>query len=155
MATVPVGKVANILNLTPRRVQQLVKEGMPREATGQYDPVKCMLFYVRYLQQALEQQTIPTLEGYAGEREARLRILRTAADLKEIALSKQRSQLVAVPDVEAALAKLRRVATGHIMAIPSRLAPELVGETSRMMIQARIEKACKDAMRLLARSHQQ
>ena len=38
------------------------------------------------------------------------------------------------------------------MAIPPRLAPELVGEQSRMMIQAKIEKACKEALAYLARA---
>ena len=33
----------------------------------------------------------------------------------------------------------------RIMAIAPRLAPELVGETSRVMIQAKIEKASKEA----------
>jgi hypothetical protein len=38
------------------------------------------------------------------------------------------------------------------MAIPPRLAPELVGVTSRMTIQAKIEAAVKEALRDLARS---
>jgi phage terminase Nu1 subunit (DNA packaging protein) len=49
MSFVDVLKVAQALNLEVRRVQQLVKEGIPREARGQYDAVKCMLFYIRYL----------------------------------------------------------------------------------------------------------
>ena len=43
MSTVNVTRVASALNLTEQRVQQLVHEGMPREARGQYDAVKCML----------------------------------------------------------------------------------------------------------------
>jgi hypothetical protein len=38
-----------------------------------------------------------------------------------------------------------------IMAIPPRLAPELVDEPSRVMVQAKIEKALKEALTLLAR----
>ena len=34
MSTVDVERVANALNAGPRRVQQLVKEGMPREKRG-------------------------------------------------------------------------------------------------------------------------
>jgi hypothetical protein len=36
------------------------------------------------------------------------------------------------------------------MAIPQRLAPELVGETSRVMIQAKLEKMCKELLTYLA-----
>jgi hypothetical protein len=56
MPTVDVHKVARFLNVTPRRVQQHVKEEMPRAARGQYDPIKCGQWYVRYLQAAIEKR---------------------------------------------------------------------------------------------------
>jgi phage terminase Nu1 subunit (DNA packaging protein) len=152
MPTVDVNKVASALNLSPQRVQQLVKMGMPREARGEYDPIKCMAWYVRFLQRAIERKTMPTLEeGDEGERAARVRILRAQADEKEMALAKLRSQLLAIQDVEKEINRLVLTTTAHIMAIPQRLAPELVGETSRVMVQAKIEKALKQALSLLAR----
>ena len=154
MATVSVTRIASALNLTPRRIQQLVKEGtLPRETNGQYDPIRCLHLYIRYLQNAIQKKSDPTLDGDAGERVARLRIIRAHADQKEMELSKLRSQLVAVKDYDEAVAELVRVTTAHVMAIPARLAPELVGETSRVMIQAKIERAVKDTLKLLARSH--
>jgi phage terminase Nu1 subunit (DNA packaging protein) len=153
MPTVDVTKVASALNLDERRVQQLVKEGMPREARGQYDPVKCMLWYIRYLQQALEKKAVPTLDGgFFGEREERVRLLRADADLREMELAKERGLLVALPDFEATLTDLVLTTKARIMALPPRLAPELVGETSRVMIQAKIEKACKESLAYLARA---
>jgi phage terminase Nu1 subunit (DNA packaging protein) len=153
MPTVDVTKVASALNLDERRIQQLVKEGMPREARGQYDPVKCMLWYIRYLQQALEKKAVPTLEGgFVGEREERVRLLRADADLREMELAKERGLLVALPDIEATLTDLVLTTKARIMAIPPRLAPELVGETSRVMIQAKLEKACKESLAYLARA---
>lgn len=153
MATVDVTKVASALNLDERRVQQLVKEGMPREARGQYDPVKCMLWYIRFLQQALEKKAVPTLEGgYAGEREERVRLLRADADLREMELARERGLVVALPDIEATLTDLVLTTKARIMAIPPRLAPELVGEMSRVMIQAKLEKACKESLAYLARA---
>ncbi len=52
MPIVDVTKVASALNLEARRVQQLVKLGMPRKSRGRYDPAKCMLWYILYLQNA-------------------------------------------------------------------------------------------------------
>jgi phage terminase Nu1 subunit (DNA packaging protein) len=154
MPTVNAEKVAQALNLTEQRVHQLVKEGLPKEGRGQFDPVKCMLFYIRYLQKALEKKAVPTLDGrYLGEREERVRLLRADADLREMELASQRSQLVSIQDVEKEMTELVLTTKARIMAIPPRLAPELVGETSRVMIQARIEKACKEALSYLARSH--
>lgn len=153
MATVDVKKVASALNLDERRVQQLVKEGMPREARGQYDPVKCMLWYIRYLQQALEKKAVPTLDGgFVGEREERVRLLRADADLREMELARERGLVVALPDIEATLTDLVLTTKARIMAIAPRLAPELVGETSRVMIQAKLEKACKESLAYLARA---
>jgi phage terminase Nu1 subunit (DNA packaging protein) len=146
-------KIAQALNLTEQRVHQLVKEGLPKEGRGQFDPVKCMLWYIRYLQNVIEKRSVPTLDGgYVGEREERIRLLRADADLREIELAKERSQLVALPDVEAILSDLVLTTKARIMAIPPRLAPELVGETSRVMIQAKLEKAYKEALAYLAKS---
>jgi hypothetical protein len=61
MPTVSAEKIARALNLTESRVHQLVKEGLPKEGRGQFDPVKCMAFYIRYLQNKIEQKTLPTL----------------------------------------------------------------------------------------------
>ena len=122
-------------------------------ARGQYDAMKCMLWYVRYLQRALERKAVPTLDGrFVGEREERIRLLRADADLREMELAKGRSQLVALRDVESALADLVLTTEGRVMAIPQRLASELVGETSRVMIQAKLEKAFKECLAYLAKS---
>jgi len=56
VAIVKAEKVAQALNLTESRVHQLVKEGLSKEGRGQYDAVKCMLWYVRYLQNAIEKR---------------------------------------------------------------------------------------------------
>jgi phage terminase Nu1 subunit (DNA packaging protein) len=152
MTLVSVERVAQALNLQRRRVQQLVKEGMPKEARGEYDAVKCMLWYIRYLQAAIERRSVRTPEGsFTGERDERVRLLRVHADLREIQLAKERGSLVSIADVERALTDLVLVTKARIMAIAPRVAPELVGETSRIMIQAKIECACKEALSYLAK----
>ena len=153
MATVNVGKIASALNLTEQRVQQLVKEGLPREARGQYDPIKCLMFYIRYLQRAIEKKSMPTLDGgFVGERAERVRLLRADADLREMELAREQSQLISLSDYERTLADLVRTTTARVMAIAPRVAGEVVGETSRVMVQAKIEKACKEALGQLARA---
>jgi phage terminase Nu1 subunit (DNA packaging protein) len=152
MTLVNVERVAHALNLQRRRVQQLVKEGMPREARGEYDAVKCMLWYIRYLQAAIERRSVRTPEGsFAGEREERVRLLRAHADLREIQLAKERGSLVSIADVEQSLTDLVLTTKATIMSIAPRIAPELVGETSRIMIQTKLERACKEALSYLAR----
>ena len=43
--TVNVGELAALLGVSPRRVQQLVRLGMPRIARGKYDPKVCRRWY--------------------------------------------------------------------------------------------------------------
>ena len=150
---VDVGKVASALNLTKQRVHQLVKEGLPREARGQYNTVKCMLWYIRYLEAALEKKSIPTLDGgFSGERVERVRLLRADADLREMELASQRSSVISVADYERTLAALTQTIKARVMAIAPRVAPEVTGQNSRVMAQAIIEKQCKEALAYLAKS---
>ena len=154
MPLVDVTRVAQALNLTESRVHQLVKEGLPREQRGRYDAVKCMLWYIRYLQAVIEKKKAVNLggNGFAGEREERVRLLRADADMREIELAKERSQLIALSDVEAAMTDLAQTTKARVMAIAPQLAPELVGETSRVMIQAKIDKAHRKALSCLAKA---
>jgi phage terminase Nu1 subunit (DNA packaging protein) len=153
MALVNAKTLANVFGITESRVHQLVKDGLPKELRGKYDLLKCVRWYVKYLQTALEKKAIPTADGgFAGEREERIRLLRADADLREMELAKERGQLVALPDVESTLTDLVLTTKARIMAIAPRVAPELVGETSRVMIQAKIEKACKEALAYLAKA---
>jgi phage terminase Nu1 subunit (DNA packaging protein) len=153
MATVGPEKVAQALNLTESRVHQLVKEGLPKEGRGQFDPVKCMLWYIRYLQAAIEKKSVPTLDGgFVGEREERVRLLRADADLREMELARERSLVISIADYERTLADIILTTKARVMAIPPRVAPEVVGQTSRVMAQALIEKACKEALTYLAKA---
>ena len=66
-----------------------------------------MLFYIRYLQNALTKKCVLAPDGtYVSEREERLRLLRAKTDLKELYLAEKRRQLVSINDVESELSKL-------------------------------------------------
>lgn len=143
--------LAEFLKLTKQRVHQLVQEGLPRELRGKYDLDRAARWYIRYLQAAIEKKAIP-LEGQelVSEQRERVRKMKLDADLKEIQLARERSQLVAIDDVEKEMADLVLTTKARIMAVAPRLAPELLGETSRVMVQARIEKALKESLSQLA-----
>jgi hypothetical protein len=65
-----------------------VKEGLPREKRGQYDAVKCMLWYIRYLQAVIDKKAVNVgNEGFAGEREERVRLLRAGEPASRSTLS--------------------------------------------------------------------
>lgn len=140
-------KLAAFMNLSKQRVHQLVAEGLPRKLRGKYDLYECAQWYIKYLQAVIEKKAIPMDEGeYASEQKERVRKMRFDADLKEIELARQRGQLVAIADVENEITNLALTTKARIMAVAPRLAPELLGESSRVMAQAKIEKALKEAL---------
>jgi phage terminase Nu1 subunit (DNA packaging protein) len=148
---VDVKHVAKALNLTPRRVQQLVPEGLPKELRGKYDLGKCMLWYIRYLQAALEKKSSPMASGeYAGLKDERIRGLRADAELKEIQLAEKRGTLVSLADARIAIADMVHMTKARMLSIAPRLAPDVMGETSRVMVQAKIEKSIKESLNHLA-----
>jgi phage terminase Nu1 subunit (DNA packaging protein) len=153
MAAVNAVKIAQALNLTEQRVHQLVREGLPKEGRGLFDAVKCMLWYVRFLQRALEKKSMPTLDGgFVGERVERVRLLRAQADLREMELASLQSSVIPVADYERTLAALIQTVKVRVMAIAPRVAPEVTGQDSRVMAQAIVEKECKEALSYLAKS---
>jgi hypothetical protein len=64
-----------------------VKEGIPKEARGQYNPIKCGARYVRYLPANFEKKTTADGGGYITLRE-RTRLGRAKREFKEIELAK-------------------------------------------------------------------
>jgi phage terminase Nu1 subunit (DNA packaging protein) len=150
---VGIKELAAILDLTPRRIQQLTQEGFPKKVRGKYDRDECVGFYIRYLQALVEKRARVEEGGkiFASEREERLRLLRAGADLREIELARERSELVSVVDVDRAFEDLAVTTQARILAVAPRLAPELIGEKSRVMAQAKIERALREAMLVLSK----
>jgi hypothetical protein len=113
-----------------------------------------MRFYVRYLQALVEERAIAGEGGAVlpNERAERLRLLGAHAGLREIELARERGHLVAIEDVEHEMADIIRDTKARVFAVGPRVAPELVGETSRIMIQAKVDKAHREALAELART---
>ncbi|SRR5258708_476490 len=49
MGLIDVKTLAKIFRVSPRQVQKFAYVGMPRQAHGQYDPLLCMAWYIRFL----------------------------------------------------------------------------------------------------------
>jgi len=56
---------------------------------------------------------------------------------------------VAVEDWEKATADIVAAAKARLLAVPARVAPRVLGETSRVMVQGLIEKEIKEALQAL------
>ena len=146
---VPIAAIAERLHLTPRRIQQLVGEGLPRVTRGKYDVDEVLDWYIARLERQLAGEIDE--EGQLAKKEKEeLRLLSAKADLEELDLASKRRELVAIADVEKQMTDLVITTKARILTVPARVAPELIGEQSRVMVQAKIEKSLKEALSHLA-----
>jgi hypothetical protein len=153
MATVGSNQIATALNVTTRRVEQLVHEGMPRVERGKYDLAQCMLWYIRYLQKALSSKGTIDEDGAVGSlRGERQALIRVQRQREELALAKDRGSLMTIQDHEAIVASMILETKARVMAVGPRVSGDLVGEESKSMIIAKLEKAHREALSELAKS---
>lgn len=119
---VGVDRLADLMHLTPRHVQRLVHEGMPKAARGKFDEVACLSWYVGYLQDKLKGGGSapggagPTLSG-------RERLANAKAEREEYSLAIDKKQLFTVADWEHATASMITPAVHELLAIEPRLRP--------------------------------
>ncbi len=146
---VAIAHIAERLRLTPRRIQQLVGEGLPRVTRGKYDVDAVLDWYIAHLELRLAGEND---EDGAIQQKHEMRLLAANADLRELELAGRRRELVAIADVEKQMADLVMTTKARILAVPPRIAVDLVGEPSRVMAQAKVEKALKEALSHLAES---
>jgi phage terminase Nu1 subunit (DNA packaging protein) len=142
-----VGTVARELNLTERRINQLVRDGLPRHSRGQYPLAECFRWYVRYLQTCLERKAIVSPDGERGYAAARLRREVAEAGIKEIELARERGHMVAVEDVEKAMSDLILSTKARVLGVSARAAGELAGLGSRAEAQTVLDRHLREALK--------
>lgn len=148
--SVDVHAVAKALNLTPRRVQQLKAEGLPTAGRGLYELGPCMAWYIRYLQNALEKRgpnVNPDTPDLLAEK---TRLAREQGDKLAIENSIKRGELVYVSDVVQTWADHIASARAKLLAMPTKLAPQLVSQSNANVIAARIREDIDAALDELA-----
>ena len=109
-------------------------------------------WYIARLEGQLARQTDE--DGELAKRgKEEMRLLSARADLNELDLASKRRELVSIADVEKQMTDLVITTKARILAVPARVAPDLLGEQSRVMLQAKIEKSLKEALSHLAETH--
>ena len=148
-ATYKAEVIADLLDLTPRRVRQLVKEGvLPAGDKGLYEVKPMVVAYIRYLRRdSVADEKAP---GSVGEAELRLKQAR--ARQAELETEELEGKLIRVEAAEKAFVDMVSVARARLLALPSKLAPQLENETSAIKCQHLVETAIHDALATLAQT---
>jgi len=117
-----VDMIAQILSVTPRRVQQLAKEGIiPRPKNrGEYAVGPCVQGYTKYLHDLLKGETGNLLTE-------KTRHTRALAEKTEMEVALLKTELVSVADVEKKWAEVLGAFRSQALAFSARVAVMLAG----------------------------
>lgn len=150
---VTAAELSEKLNVTPRRIQQLVQRGvLPRAKRGQYDLVACAIAYIRFLQEAVGAKASTDGDGeQVSTKEQRAKLLSLQVRREEIALAKDESSLMAVADHELVLSSLVIEVKAAVNAIGARAAGKVVGEPDVVKVQSFIDAEARLALAALAK----
>ena len=138
--THPVGKIAKLLMLTDRRVQQLAAEGViPKSERGRYEIEPVVQAYIRYLQErSVNPAAMNSGAGpidYAAEK---ARLTKAQADIAEVELATTLGELAPVKEFEKAQSRIFATIRANIMNVPQRVVVQLIGETDELVFKQKL-----------------
>jgi|TARA_R110000851_G_C12972846_1_gene555486 hypothetical protein len=145
--TVPIGALSRVLNLSERRIQQMVKESiLIKEERGRYPFLSNIKNYVMYLQMRVEGGgKVLDLD------DARKRKLHAEAMLVELELADAQKNTISISDHGEVVGSLGDIIRGRLLVLPSKLAPALALETKQGLCKQIIEDEIRITLAEIAR----
>ena len=140
--------MAKLFELDPRRVQQLAKEGVLPAASQRpykFDLLPTVKAYIRYLRDRAngkEAKTADTVKAEADKLRAEADLKQSKAKIAELQLKELEGKMHRSEDVEAMTNDLVYTARSMIMALPGRLAMDVVQAGSASEASALIRTEC-------------
>lgn len=148
--------MAKLFELDPRRVQQLAKEGILPAASQRpykFDLLPTVKAYIRYLRDRAngkEAKTADTVKAEADKLRAEADLKQSKAKIAELQLKELEGKMHRSEDVEAMANDLVYTARSMIMALPGRLAMDVVQAGSANEASALIRTECYKILNELA-----
>lgn len=148
--------MAKLFELDPRRVQQLAKEGILPAASQRpykFDLLQTVKAYIRYLRDRAngkEAKTADTVKAEADKLRAEADLKQSKAKIAELQLKELEGKMHRSEDVEALTNDLVYTARSMIMALPGRLAMDVVQAGSANEASALIRTECYKILNELA-----
>lgn len=126
-ATFPLDTIAKLLDITPRRVNQLASEGIiPKADRGRYELVPVVRAYVKYLR----DKSVNADVGVDSFSHQRARLTKIRADLAEMEKDQLAQKLIPAEDVEDAWSAVITNFRAKMIAIPTKASAVAFGAES-------------------------
>jgi phage terminase Nu1 subunit (DNA packaging protein) len=137
--TYPTAVIAKLFNLTPRRVNQLVAEGiLPKAGDNKFDLAPTVQAYVKHLQDNNNQD----LDKLASD----ARIAKLRADKLTRELAQIDSELISTDEAMRAWGMVCHNIRSRLLALPTKSAPLLLGLKTMAEIQEIQKKLVYEAL---------
>ena len=131
-------RISEILNLTQRRVQQLIKDRiLPKPHKRQYDLNGSVYGYIKYLRDRAGN------EGELSLSEERARLARAQAKVQELKIAEMQGELIPAAEIATTWERIITAAKMQFLALPDRLSQMLetaaTADKRRIIIDAEIK----------------
>jgi len=145
--TYPLDTISKLLDLTPQRVNQLVREGIiPKADRGRYELVPVVQAYIRYLRDRAIKGDVHG-DDYSAHR---TRLIKARADLLEMEQAQIAGKLIPAEDVENAWIEVLANCRAKMLSIPTKSAPEVFAAESLIEVKGILKTAVNEALSELA-----
>jgi phage terminase Nu1 subunit (DNA packaging protein) len=147
-ASISLEQIAKLLDLTPRRVQQLSSEGIiPKSDRGRYELVPAVRGYVRYLRERALGQDL------GGEQMAanKAKLTGTRAQIEEMKRARMAGEMVPREQIARAWAEVCMAVRSHLLGIPARLAARIGMAKNAVEVQQILRREIEEALSELAK----
>lgn len=151
----PTTKIAELFELTARRIQQLTQDGVLKThetpAGRRYNVAEATKDYLRYMRRQLEQkQSAQNNKLETDKLQAEVDIKNAKARVAELQLAELESTMHRAEDVEAMTTDLVFSIRSALMAMPGRLAVDTAELTSPAETSVRIQEEVNEILRSLS-----
>jgi phage terminase Nu1 subunit (DNA packaging protein) len=131
--------LAEVLNLTRRRISQLVAEQvLPAPVNHKYDALRCAQRYIAYQRKNAEQQSGDS--STADLKKSRSELLRAQKRNADLAYQQKTGELIPIEDLQIVVNEGTAVFTGLKRSMGSRLAGQLAGMSDPKQILRLLNK---------------
>jgi len=151
---VPLKTIARTLDLTERRVNQLVKEGtLPKTERGRYELIPVVQAYIKFLREKSVNTDVGA-DDYAAQR---TRLTKAKADMAEMEKDQMANSLIPASDVGDAWEAMVSNMRAKMLSLPTKVATSVfvsedVSETKRI-IKEQVYEALTELSTIEVKTH--
>jgi len=145
--TFPLDTICKLIDLTPQRVNQLVNQGIiPRAERGRYELVPVVRSYIKFLRERSVRGDVHG-DDYSTHR---TRLTKARADITEMERAQMENRLIPSSDVEVTWNSIVSNARNRLIAIPTKVAPQVFASKNLNEIRDIIKEEIYSALDELA-----